>query len=119
MTNTIPLITVLGPTASGKTALAVALAKEIGGEIISADSRQVYREMDIGTGKDLLEYGEVPYHLIDILDAGEIYGVGEFQKNFNIVYKDIALRGKIPILCGGTGLYIQAVLQNFAYTYVP
>src|SRR5690606_3379747 len=75
--------------------------------------------MDIGTGKDLKEYDDVPYHLIDILDAGEIYGVGEFQKNFNRVYKEIKSRGKVPVLCGGTGLYIQAVLQNFAYTYVP
>lgn len=109
----------MGPTASGKTTLAVALAKELDGEIISADSRQVYRGMDIGTGKDLDEYCGVPYHLIDILDAGEIYGVGEFQKNFNRVYNDVKSRKKIPILCGGTGLYIQAVLQNFAYTYVP
>jgi len=117
--NKFDLITILGPTASGKTALAVALAKELNGEIISADSRQVYRGMDIGTGKDLDEYDDVPYHLIDILDAGEIYGVGEFQKNFNRAYKEIKSRGKTPILCGGTGLYIQAVLQNFAYTYIP
>lgn len=113
------LITILGPTASGKTRLAVALAKEINGEIISADSRQVYREMDIGTGKDLQEYDGVPYHLIDILDAGQIYGVGQFQLDFNHIFKDIKERGKTPILCGGTGLYIQAVLQNFAHTYIP
>jgi len=115
----IDLITILGPTASGKTRLAVALAQEIDGEIISADSRQVYREMDIGTGKDLQEYEGVPYHLIDILDAGQIYGVGQFQQDFNRVFKDIRERGKTPILCGGTGLYIQAVLQNFAHTYIP
>src|SRR5690606_30570160 len=113
------LITILGPTASGKTNLAVALAKEMDGEIISADSRQVYREMDIGTGKDLLEYEGVPYHLIDILDAGDIYGVGQFQIDFNRVFNDIKERGKVPILCGGTGLYIQAVLQNFSHTYIP
>jgi len=113
------LICILGPTASGKTALAVALAKMLDGEIISADSRQVYRGMDIGTGKDLEEYNDIPYHLIDILDAGEIYGVGQFQKDFNRVFRDIRSRKRIPILCGGTGLYIQAVLQNFSHTYIP
>ncbi|WP_205941055.1 tRNA (adenosine(37)-N6)-dimethylallyltransferase MiaA [Albibacterium indicum] len=113
------LITILGPTASGKTSLAVALAKEIDGEIISADSRQIYRGMDIGTGKDLSEYGDISYHLIDILNAGEIYGVGQFQKDFNRAFEDIKSREKIPILCGGTGLYIQSVLQNFEFTSVP
>ncbi len=113
------LICILGPTASGKTTLAVALAKMVDGEIISADSRQVYRGMDIGTGKDLEEYGDVPYHLIDILDAGEIYGVGQFQKDFKRVVREIRSRKRIPILCGGTGLYIQAVLQNFSHTYIP
>lgn len=113
------LITILGPTASGKTSLAVALAKEIGGEIISADSRQIYRGMDIGTGKDLAEYDDVPYHLIDILDAGEIYGVGQFQKDFHRVFQQIRTRRRVPILCGGTGLYIQSVLQNFEFTSVP
>lgn len=117
--NKFNLITILGPTASGKTSLAVALAKMLGGEIISADSRQVYRDMNIGTGKDLEEYGDIPYHLIDILDAGEIYGVGQFQKDFNRLFSDIRKRGKVPILCGGTGLYIQAVLQNFKHTYIP
>lgn len=113
------LICILGPTASGKTALAVALAKKLNGEIISADSRQVYRGMDIGTGKDLEEYDDVPYHLIDILNAGEIYGVGQFQKDFNKVFCEIRARKHIPILCGGTGLYIQAVLQSFSHTYIP
>lgn len=113
------LICILGPTASGKTTLAVALAKMFNGEIISADSRQVYRGMDIGTGKDLEEYDDVPYHLIDILDAGEIYGVGQFQKDFNQVLREIRSRKRTPILCGGTGLYIQAVLQNFSHTYIP
>lgn len=117
--NDFELITVLGPTASGKTSLAVALAKEIGGEVISADSRQIYRGMDIGTGKDLDEYEDVPYHLIDILDAGEIYGVGQFQKDFHHVFQQIRARKRVPILCGGTGLYIQSVLQNFEFTSVP
>lgn len=99
--------------------MAVALAKMLNGEIISADSRQVYRGMDIGTGKDLEEYDDVPYHLIDILDAGEIYGVGQFQKDFKRVLREIRSRKRIPILCGGTGLYIQAVLQNFSHTYIP
>lgn len=113
------MLCILGPTASGKTSLAVSLASSHGGEIISADSRQVYRGMDIGTGKDLHEYGSVPYHLINILNAGEIYGVGQFQLDFNRVYHDIKNRTKLPVLCGGTGLYIQAVLQNFAHTYIP
>lgn len=117
--NSYDLICILGPTASGKTSLAVSLASSLGGEIISADSRQVYRGMNIGTGKDLHEYGSVPYHLIDILDAGDIYGVGQFQLDFNRVYHEIKSRGKTPVLCGGTGLYIQAVLQNFAHTYIP
>ena len=106
----VDLICVLGPTASGKTKYAVRLAHEIGGcEIISADSRQIYRGMDIGTGKDLKEYGDVPYHLIDILPAGEKYNVYRFQQDFLAAYQDIRSRGKIPILCGGTGLYITAV----------
>jgi tRNA dimethylallyltransferase len=113
------LICILGPTASGKTALAVALAKMLGGEVISADSRQVYRGMDIGTGKDLDEYNNVSYHLIDILDAGEIYGVGQFQKDFSQALHEIKSRKHMPILCGGTGLYLQAVLQNFSHTYIP
>ena len=97
----INLICVLGPTASGKTRYAVGLAERIGGEIISADSRQIYRRMDIGTGKDICEYGEVPYHLIDIRDAGEQYNVHDFQQDFFEAYNQILSRGKIPILCGG------------------
>ena len=104
----ITLICVLGPTASGKTRYAVGLAERIGGEIISADSRQIYRRMDIGTGKDICEYGEIPYHLIDIRDAGEQYNVHDFQQDFFEAYNQILSRGKIPILCGGTGLYISA-----------
>jgi tRNA dimethylallyltransferase len=117
------LITILGPTASGKTHLAVALANQIDAEIISADSRQVYRGMDIGTGKDLKEYEIddkiVPYHLIDILEAGERYNVFEFQKDFKNAYEAINQKGKTAILCGGTGQYIQSVLQDFKYTAVP
>lgn len=134
----IDLIVVLGPTASGKTKYAVRLAQEIcacrdlglfegcpfpmtdtpsiqGAEIISADSRQVYRGMDIGTGKDLEEYGEIPYHLIDIAEAGSQYNVYEFQKDFIKVYADIRSRHCIPILCGGTGLYLNSVVSGYDF----
>ena len=114
-----PLITILGPTASGKTSLAVALAEKIKGEIISADSRQVYRSMDIGTGKDILEYKNIPYHLIDILDAGEQYNLSVFQEDFQQAVTEIHSKGKLPILCGGSGMYIQAVLQDFEHTTIP
>ena len=117
------LITIVGPTACGKTALATRLAAEINGEIISGDSRQVYRGMDIGTGKDLKEYvvnGQtIPYHLIDIVDAGEKYNLYEFQKDFRTAYKSIVERNSIPILCGGTGLYIESVLQDYHIQKVP
>ncbi|OZI08496.1 tRNA (adenosine(37)-N6)-dimethylallyltransferase MiaA [Siphonobacter sp. BAB-5385] len=112
-------IVVLGPTASGKTRLAVALATEFEGEIISVDSRQVYRTMDIGTGKDLSEYGTIPYHLIDIIEAGKAYNLYEFQKDFKVVYDEMQSRNKRPILCGGTGLYLEAVLKNHAFTAIP
>ena len=107
------MITILGPTASGKTPLAVALAREIGGEIISADSRQIYRRMDIGTGKDLEEYDGVPYHLIDICEPGTKYNLFRYQQDFAAAYQDITSRGVVPILCGGTGLYIEAVLKGY------
>ncbi len=117
------LITILGPTASGKTAFAASLAKEMGGEIISADSRQVYRGMDIGTGKDLSEYqvdGElIPYHLIDIREPGDKYTLYEYQHDFHMVYKNIISRGKTAILCGGTGLYIESVLKGYNLPDVP
>lgn len=113
------LLTILGPTASGKTRLAVALAEELGGEIISADSRQVFRGMDIGSGKDLHEYGRVPYHLIDILDAGEEFSLFEFQRAFLNAFAGIAARGAVPILCGGSGMYLDAVLRGYHMVEVP
>lgn len=113
------LITILGPTACGKTTFAAYLAKELAGEIISADSRQVYRGMDIGTGKDIADYTidgqQIPYHLIDIVDAGERYSVYQFQHDFHKAYNDILSRGKQPILCGGTGLYIESILKNYEF----
>ena len=113
------MITILGPTASGKTPVAARLAAEIGGEIISADSRQVYRRMDIGTGKDLGDYGGVPYHLIDICEPGTKYNLFQYQQDFYDVYQDIRSRGAVPILCGGTGLYIEAVLKGYKLSPVP
>lgn len=136
----IDLICILGPTASGKTGYAVRMAKEIDrllasgngsgtdgipgvarrhAEIISADSRQVYRGMDIGTGKDLDEYDGVPYHLIDIVEAGEKYNIFEYQKDFEAAYKNVRERGDIPILCGGSGLYIEAATCGYSLPEVP
>lgn len=121
--NTVPLLVILGPTASGKTHLAVEVAKVLRGEIISADSRQVYRDMDIGTGKDLAEYGtdeiQIPYHLIDIREAGEQYNVNEFQRDFEIAYKSVTINGNVPVLCGGTGFYIFSLLKGHAYASIP
>lgn len=118
------MITILGPTASGKTELAAHLAANIGNaEIISADSRQVYRGMDIGTGKDLADYtvGEklIPYHLIDICEPGEKYNLFRYQHDFHEAYSDITSRGRQPILCGGTGLYIESVLKGYNLSPVP
>ena len=125
------IVTILGPTASGKTPLAVDLARRVDGEIISADSRQVYRRMDIGTGKDLSDYsldvdGEtvnhserIPYHLIDICEPGTKYNLFQYQQDFEKAYADIVSRGKQPILCGGTGLYIEAVLKGYQLSPVP
>ena len=117
------LVTILGPTATGKTQLATALAARIDGEIISADSRQIYRGMDIGTGKDLGEYvvdgKPIPYHLIDIVDAGYKYNVFEYQRDFLKAFESVNQRGHLPILCGGTGLYIEAVLNGYNLLAVP
>ena len=121
------MITILGPTASGKTPLAAALAQRIDGEIISADSRQVYRRMDIGTGKDLADYTcvvdgspvNIPYHLIDICEPGTKYNLFQYQQDFFDAYNNIIGRGKTPILCGGTGLYIEAVLKGYQLSPVP
>ncbi len=140
--KSIDLICVLGPTASGKTRYAVELARKLnrlrsgertdgdqstecisdmsaGAEILSGDSRQVYRGMDIGTGKDLSEYGEIPYHLIDIVDAGTRFDLYQYQKAFEAAYKDICSRGGIPILCGGSGLYLEAATCGYALPDVP
>ena len=113
------LIVILGPTASGKTHRAVSLARAIDGEIIRADSRQVYSGMDIGTGKDIDEYGDVPYHLIDICPAGYKYNLYEYLRDFDHVFADIKKRGKNAILCGGTGLYIESVLNGLKLPEVP
>ena len=125
------MITILGPTASGKTPLAACLACEMNGEIISADSRQVYRRMDIGTGKDLSDYSVskmlngqkstviIPYHLIDICEPGTKYNLFQYQQDFFDAYEDIRRRGRLPILCGGTGLYIEAVLRGYHLSPVP
>ena len=121
MTRSLPynLLAVLGPTASGKTRLAVALAEELGGEIISADSRQVFRAMDIGTGKDLHEYGHVPYHLIDICEPGNEFSVFAFQRLFIQAFEEITGRGRLPLLCGGTGMYLDAALRGYRLVEVP
>ncbi len=117
------MITILGPTASGKTTLAAHLAAKTGAEIISADSRQVYRSMDIGTGKDLADYvvdgKKIPYHLIDICEPGTKYNLFRYQEDFLNAYEDIRNRGVKPILCGGTGLYIEAVLKGYSLSPVP
>ncbi len=106
------VVSVVGPTACGKTRRAVSIASAFDGEIISGDSRQVYRGMDIGTGKDLDEYGDVKYHLIDIADAGEKYNLHKFLSDFHKAKVDISSRGKLPVLCGGTGMYVEAALSG-------
>jgi tRNA dimethylallyltransferase len=113
------LLVILGPTASGKTRLGVGAARLLGGEIISADSRQVFRGMDLGTGKDLAEYGEVPFHLIDILEPGSEFNVFAFQQRFLDVFAEIGARGHLPVLVGGTGLYLDAVLKGYRLVEVP
>ena len=117
------LITIIGPTASGKTPLAAALADRLDTEIISGDSRQVYRRMDLGTGKDLVDYmvngRKIPYHLIDIVEPGYKYNVFEFQRDFLKAYEEITAKGKIPVLCGGTGMYVESVLKGYKLLPVP
>ena len=117
------LIAILGPTASGKTPFAAALANILDTEIISADSRQIYRGMDLGTGKDLIDYTvngkQIPYHLIDIADPGYKYNVFEYQRDFLTAYETIKQKGKLPVLCGGTGLYLESVLKGYKLLPVP
>lgn len=117
------LIAITGPTASGKTRLAVALADRIGGEIISADSRQVYRRMNLGTGKDLEDYAvdgrKIPYHLIDIVEPGYRYSVYEYQRDFLAAYRDIRARGRQVVVCGGSGLYLESILRGYRLLPVP
>ncbi len=117
------MITILGHTAGGKTAVAACLAHDLNGEVISGDSRQVYRGMDLGTGKDYTDYRvdgvKVPYHLIDIIDAGDEYNVFEFQKDFLVAYQAIQGREKLPVFCGGTGMYIESVLRRYEMLHVP
>lgn len=117
------LLTIIGPTACGKTSFAVAMASRLDSEIISADSRQVYRRMDLGTGKDLADYTidnrAVPYHLIDIAEPGSKYNVFEFQHDFLQAYRQVTAKGKLPVMCGGTGLYVESVLRGYKLLPVP
>jgi tRNA dimethylallyltransferase len=117
------LLTILGPTATGKTELAAQMAFHLNGEVLSADSRQIYKGMDLGTGKDLADYQvnghSVPYHLIDLVEAGTQYNVFEFQQEFIKAYEDIRHRGRFPVFCGGSGLYLEAVLKGYKLTQVP
>ena len=118
-----PLLIILGATAAGKTKLAVSIADKFNGEVLSADSRQIFRDMDIGTGKDLQEYKidnrQIPYHLINIKQAGEKYNVNLFKEDFYQSFEDVTKRNKLPILCGGTGMYIHSILQNHELTAIP
>lgn len=117
------MLTIIGPTACGKTSFAVRLAKELHGEILSGDSRQVYRRMDLGTGKDLADYTidgqHIPYHLIDIVEPGTKYNVFQYQRDFIRAYRDVTSRGVLPILCGGTGLYVESVIRGYRMSFVP
>lgn len=117
--KTVDALVILGATAGGKTALAVAVARRFHGEIISADSRQVYRGMDLGSGKDLAEYGDIPYHLIDIAPAGSEYNLFRFQRDCYTAIRQIQSRRRLPIVCGGTGLYLEAILKGYHLVEVP
>lgn len=117
--STCPLLVITGPTASGKTALAVAVARRLGGEIVSADSRQVYCGMDLGTGKDIEEYGDVPVHMIDIVPAGHKYNLYEYLRDANYAIDGIRSRGRLPIVVGGTGMYVEALLNGLRLPEVP
>lgn len=117
--QTAPLLAIVGPTASGKTRRAVACARALGGEIVSADSRQVYQGMDLGTGKDLDEYGSIPYHLIDIAPAGAKYNLFQYLRDARAAVADIQRRGRTPVVCGGTGMYVEALLKGTQMPQVP
>lgn len=119
MNDKMPVLAIVGPTASGKTGFAVEVARMAGGEIVSGDSRQVYRGMDIGTGKDLGEYGDVPYHMIDIVPAGEKYNLFQYLRDAGAAVADIASRGRLPIVCGGSGLYVESLLKGLRLPPVP
>lgn len=123
MSGSARLLAIVGPTACGKTALAARVALATGGEILSGDSRQVYRGMDIGTGKDLGDYRvggrDIPYHMIDIAEPGEKYNVYKYQQDFAVAYADVVSRGRRPILCGGSGLYVEAVIRNYGLLSTP
>ncbi len=114
-----PILAIVGPTASGKTRRAVDCARAFGGEIVSGDSRQVYRGMDIGTGKDLCEYGDVPYHLVDIVPAGAKYNLFEYLRDASAAIGEIEARGNLPVVCGGTGLYVESLLKGMKMPEVP
>lgn len=115
----LPLLAVVGPTASGKTGFAVEIARQGGGEIISGDSRQVYRRMDIGTGKDLEEYGEIPCHLLDVAEAGDKYNLFQYLRDASQAVREVSSRGKLPVLCGGSGLYVESLLKGISLPSVP
>lgn len=119
MSSTAPLLVIIGPTASGKTRRAVDVARALDAEIISGDSRQVYRGMDLGTGKDLEEYGDVPYHLIDVAPAGYKYNLYEFLRDYDAAEARVRAAGRMPLLCGGTGLYVESVLNGIHLPEVP
>lgn len=114
-----PAVAIVGPTACGKTRRAVEVAGKVGGEVISADSRQVYRHMDLGTGKDLAEYGVIPYHMIDICEAGQKYNLHQYLRQFRIAYDDIRRRGRMPVVCGGTGMYVENAVRGVVLPEVP